>query len=73
MYTEQYYMYNTNHQTITLVLLILWSAVGVKTAFTISALCDGYISQCIYKHIDVQYIINTSMYLEILQQHIYKY
>ena len=45
----------------------VWSAVGVKIVFkNISALCGEYISQCIYKCVDV--FINTEMYLLILRR-----
>ena len=39
----------------------LWSAVEVKILFKISALCGEYISQRIYKYVDVY--INTATHL----------
>ena len=48
----------------------LWSAIGVKIVFKMSALCGEYISQRIYKYVDVY---NKYVDLLYISQRIYKY
>ena len=48
----------------------VWSAIGVKIVFKMSALCGEYISQRIYKYVDVY---NKYVDLLYISQRIYKY